>query len=535
MRFLAFIVASMLVAGCSGGNGASGVPAMARQAALAKHAGKAARVAANVALTTTAPFSQRAVHQRKIQPHETPIAEEALQTGHEYPHRESWGYSNIDPSCGSIKWSYDNKIPGVDVTMNPKETGLDGRSEVSFSKIPDDAETDVYNETVTGTCTGSDPSGTLPGPTEYTIAVVSMDVGLVPQIPAMPTIESDMTFNPVVGQFIELTAVADPKVTLRKIVWKPIGGNIIRSYTETTSMASPKPFDPDDLKKQTIDFYWIQDTKDSPADISVYAVFPVKAIHCGSTCTGSEDEWGATNAQSTADVGAPTGVSLSSKTGKVLVGLDPSVGCIPALHFGFYGTEKCPSTPTGPTGIRWTFRATAPKDGAGDLDATQLIERDDSRTALPGQGPNPTPPIGTHGQSQLDQCLRYGNDQDKHEPIGESLSATYTSADSPDLPLSPDWKTLEDTDTFSLYFVYKKSDEAGLSPASPRQNIWIPLGLLHWKWAGTATNKGTRSSTNWKLTTSSSSHNPSGVAGYTPLPTWSGLFNAVKTECPPGG
>ena len=105
------------------------------------------------------------------------------------------------------------------------------------------------------------------------------------------------------------------------------------------------------------------------------------------------------------------GASLSSQTGKVLVGADPSVGCIPALHFGFDETHTRPGEPTGPNGIRWTFRATAPKGGAGDLDATQLIERTDERTALPGPGPNPAPPIGTHGQSLLDQCLHYGNDQ----------------------------------------------------------------------------------------------------------------------------
>jgi hypothetical protein len=531
----AVVAASMLASGCSGGSGTSGVIAAPQQAAMARHAGKGTRVQAQVALTSSVPFAQRATHQRKIQPHEQEIAEEALQVGHAYPNRESWGYSDLDPSCGSLTWTYNNTIPGVTVTMNPDATGLDGSSEVSFSTIPVGTPTGVYHETVTGACTGSDPTGKGPGPTDYTIAVVTMDVGLIAQVPAKPTIESDMTFNPIVGQFIELKAVADPDVTLRKSVWKPIPGNIIGSYTETTAMASPKPFDADDLKKQTIDFYWIQDTKGSPVDIRVDAVFPVKAIHCGATCTGAEDEWGATDAESKADVLAPTGVTLSSQTGAVLVGLDPSVGCIPALHFGFYGTDTCPGTPSGPNGIRWTFRATAPKGGAGDLDATQLIERNDSRTALPGAGGNPSPPIGTHGQSVLDQCLRYGTDQDTHQPIAESASATYTSADSPDLPLSPEWKTLEDTDTFSLYFVYKPADEGGLSAASSRGNIWIPLGLLHWNWQGTATNKGTRSNTNWKLSSSSFSHNPSGVAGYTPLPTWTGFFNAVKTACPPGG
>jgi hypothetical protein len=532
---VAVITLSILASGCSGGNGTSGVPATSQQSAIAKHAGKRTRVEAHVALTTTVPFAERAAHQRKIQPHETEIAEEALQVGHAYPNRESWGYSDLDPSCGSLTWTYNNAIPGVTVTMDPTATSLDGSSEVSFSMIPPGTPTGVYHETVTAACTATDPTGTVPGSTDYTIAVVTMDVGLIPQIPAAPTIESNMTFSPVVGQFIELKAVAAPDVTLRKNVWKPIPGNIIGSYTETTAMASPKPFDAADLKKQVIDFYWIQDTKGSPVDIRVDAVFPVKAIHCGATCTGAEDEWGATDAESKANVVAPTGVSLTSQTGQVLVGLDPSLGCIPSLHFGFYGTDTCPSTPSGPNGIRWTFRATAPKGGAGDLDATQLIQRTDARTALPGAGSNPSPPVGTRGQPALDQCLRYGTDQDTHQPIGDSASATYTSADSPDLPLSPEWKTLTDTDEFSLYFVYKPADESGLSQASSRQNIWIPLGLLHWNWEGAATNKGTRANTNWKLSSSSYAHNPSGVAGYTPLPTWLGFFNAVKTTCPPGG
>ena len=534
MRFLAFLAAAVLAAGCSGGAAPNGVPPTSQQAASVKHPGKRTRVEARVALTTT-PFANRAMHQRQLQPHEKPIAEEALQVGHAYPHRESWGYSDLDPSCGSLTWTYNNTIPGVTVTMDPTATGLDGRSEVSFSMIPPGTPTGVYHETVTGTCTGDDPSGTLPVPTDYTIAVVTLDVGLIAQVPAKPTIESDMTFSPVVGQFIELKAVADPDVPLRKSVWKPIPGNIIGSYTETAAKASPVPFDTADLKKQTIDFYWIQDSKGSPMDVRVDAVFPVKASHCNNSCTGAEDEWGAADAESKADVVAPTGVSLSSKTGQVLVSEDPSLGCIPALHFGFYGTDTCPGAPTGPNGIRWTFRATAPKGGAGDIDATQLIERDDARTPFPGPGSNPAPPIGTHGQSLLDQCLRYGNDDDKHEPIAESASATYTNGDSPDLPLSPDWKTLNDTDTFSLYFVYKPSDEGGLSAASSRANIWIPLGLLHWNWKGNATNRGSRNNTNWKLSSSSYAHSPSGVAGYTPLPTWSGLFDAVKSTCPPGG
>ena len=106
MRFSAFcrdlcplpaaaVAATMLASGCSGGNGANGVPAASHQTALAKHPGKSSRVEAHVALTTTVPFSQRAVHQRKIQPHEKDIAEEALQVGHAYPNRESWGYSDL--------------------------------------------------------------------------------------------------------------------------------------------------------------------------------------------------------------------------------------------------------------------------------------------------------------------------------------------------------------------------------------------------------------------------------------------------------
>jgi hypothetical protein len=532
----ALLMAAMFVAGCGGGTTppASGIPAMAKHVGGPKATGKHRRVTATVALTHTAPFSRHASSARN--PHETPIAEEALQEGKAYPNRESWSYSDLDPSCGTLSWSYDNSIPGVTVTLNPTETPLDGSTEVSFSQVPTGTPTVAYNQTVTGTCTGDDPTGTLPVPTAYTIAAVTLDVGRIAQVPADPTIETDKTFEPVVGQFIELKAVDGPDVKLRSQVWKTIPGTIVASYTQTTMLASPTPFDPANLKKQTLDFYWIQGSAGTALPLRVDAVFPVLAVHCNpSKCTGMEDEWGAADAESKANVVAPTNVTLTAQSGQVLVGKDKALSCNVALHFGFAEPSLCPGVKANPApGMQWVFDATAPAGGGGDLDATQLIQRKDSRTPLAGGGSNPAPPPGTNGKLLLDECIHYGTQRNGHEPVAAGEDGSWSNSDSPDLELSPGWETLSDTDTFSMYFVYKPSDK-GVSPGSSRANIWVPLGLLHWNWEGVATNSGKPNAAKWRLTSSSYSHNPSGTAGPLPLPTWTGLFHTADTECPPGG
>jgi hypothetical protein len=531
----ALLVAAVSMAACGGSQpSTSGVPTMAKHVTAPAAAGKHRRATATVSLTHMAPLSRRAASSRN--PHETPIAEEALQEGKAYPNRESWSYSDIDPSCGTISWSYDNSIPGVTVTLNPTETPVDGSTEVSFSTIPPGTPTVAYNQTVTGTCTGDDPTGNLPGPTAYTIAAVTLDVGRIAQVPADPTIETDKTFEPVVGQFIELKAVDGPDVKLRSQVWKTIPGTIVGSYTQTTMLASPTPFDPANLKKQTMDFYWTQGSDNASLPLRVDVVFPVLAVHCDPTkCTGMEDEWGAADAESNANVVAPTGVTMTTQSGKVGVGPDPGLSCNVSLHFGFSATTPCKGGTSEAQGMTWAFDATAPKGGGGDLDATQLIERNDTRTPLAGGGSNPPPPPGTHGQLLLDECIHYGDTSGNHEPVGANESATWSNSDSPDLLLSDGWASFSNTDTFSMYFVYKPSDEGGLSPASSRGNIWVPLGLLHWNWDGAATNTGKPSKPHWKLTSSSWSHNPTGKAGPLPLPTWTGLFHTAETQCPAGG
>src|SRR5271170_4036425 len=93
----ALLAAALLVEGCGGGNTGSGVPAVSPQSRTPKLAKKSNRVTARIALTMLPALVRLAPPRRE--PRETPIAEEALQIGHAYPNRESWGYSNIDPSC----------------------------------------------------------------------------------------------------------------------------------------------------------------------------------------------------------------------------------------------------------------------------------------------------------------------------------------------------------------------------------------------------------------------------------------------------
>jgi hypothetical protein len=458
---------------------------------------------------------------------ERPIAEEALQAGKAYPRRESWHYNGVDPSCGRIKWSYVNRIPGVDVTMDPQETGRDADSYVSFSTIPDGAATGVYHQQVAGKCTGAHPSGTLPVPTAYTIAVVRLDVGQIAQVAGKPTVLTGQTFEPVVGQFVELASVAEPDVTLRSTTWTPFPGDTVASYREKLDGASFETIVPSDYLKPKVDFYWVHGGGGRPYDIRLDAVFPVRAIHCDPTrCTGNEDRWGAADAEAKANVLAPSKVALVSRTGRIGVGKDPFAKCAAALYFGTKPGASCGGAAPG---IAWSFSATAPGGGGGDLDATQLIERAPLVTDLPG-APKTAPPPQTHGQS-LDQCVHYGNLHVRHQPVAANAAATWESSDSPFLSLEPAWKSLSDRDTFRVVFVYRPSDESG-APAG-RTNIWVPLGHVDWYWHASAANRGSFKKPAWRLVAGQHSADPAGTTAPEPLPTWDRAFVQGDSPCPP--
>jgi hypothetical protein len=497
---------------------------------------------------------------------QAPIADEALQIGNAYPNHEYWTYQAValDPSCGSLTWTYRNTIPGVTVTLNPTKTSLTGSTTVSFSTIPDTTKPSVFNQTVGAKCTNPNAHGVLPGPTSLTVAAVKLDIALVPQDNHAGTIESGKTFNPVAGQFIEVDASPAPTVTLRQATWT-IPGDTVKTYVQTKAKASFATLGKSDLAQQKLEFYWIHGSAGKALALSVRGVFPVLFSHClPGACNGTEAYWGLANAKSSADILAPTVVSITSNTGSVAT--DAKAGqlaCMIGQHFGYVNMPGC-TLPGAVPGIHWKMTAKAPPGAAGELDGTQLINRSDSVTAIKGVSPVPTPYPGTGGTKELDTCIHYGNDANMHVPIASGATGTYASDDSPGFPLQAAWKTFTAADTFVNYFVFKPTDLAG-TPAS-RLNIWVPLGYLNWNWSGNSTNAATAvtpadqfmeypsparapswlvrtvappkppPASRWGLTSSAHATNPTGVGTPTaPLPTWNALYSPAVEPCPPGG
>jgi hypothetical protein len=462
-----------------------------------------------------------------------PIADEALQIGRKYPSHEFWQidpYNPLDPSCGMLNWTYTNTIPGVTVTLNPMQTSLTGQTYVSFTKIPTNTAVQQWAQTITPACTNPNATGTLPVPTTYTIYTVTMDIGRNPQVLGPGTIITNAIATPVVGQFVELDASPQPNVRLVKTKWSPIPGDTVKIYTETPNQATVTDLSASDLLNKTVAFYWIHGSNGKAKPLGVYAVFPTFNSHClKKNCTGAENFWGETNAYSSADVVAPTGVSITSVTGNVGAGIFPFKGkCVQAL---FFGTVEDACGIVSKVGIDWTMKATAPAGGSGLLDATQLIDRTNAIISFPGVHASPAPP-GTHGTYELDSCMQSGTPDAEHQPIVAGSEATYDSNDSPAHGLNQKWKLLSSSDTFTTFFVYRPDDQSG-APAG-RKNIWVPLGLLDWNWKGIAENRGTLAIPKWILASHSNAKNPSGVVGDYPLPTWSALFRPSEIAiCPP--
>jgi len=74
-----------------------------------------------------------------------------------------WSYSgaNLDPSCGSLTWTYTTSVPGATVTWNPNPpaTSLTGTEDVTLNVQPKTA-VGQYPDTIAGHCTN--PNGLGP-------------------------------------------------------------------------------------------------------------------------------------------------------------------------------------------------------------------------------------------------------------------------------------------------------------------------------------------------------------------------------------
>jgi hypothetical protein len=309
--------------------------------------------------------------------------------------------------------------------------------------------------------------GSPPCPTPTVLEIVDRKTGAV---------VSGTSPTKIVGQKNELLVRSRPAGhTLTNIRWT-VTAETVKNYTQSTSTGTRTDLSTADLQGTNLDFYWISGGS--------------KSVQVTADVDGAPQSTSVTY-----NVLAPTGVSMTSVTGTVAASNPgfPTSGL--ELH---YGTNVKP-------GIQWTLTATAPPGGGGEIAGTQTANPPHTRTTNAGVVESRK----TGGNFLLDNSLPYA----PSVPIAAGASATWTSDDTPGIPLTSNLRSVTGTFQGRLYFMYRPSGT---------DSIWVTLARLDWGWAGTTTRVGAPASTGnrWTPPTAvSDTPNPSGSAS-TELPTW---------------
>jgi hypothetical protein len=292
------------------------------------------------------------------------------------------------------------------------------------------------------------------------------------------TVVTGTTMTKVVGQKMEFEVRTDPPGEgMSNIQWT-IPAEAVKNYTQSTAAGTRTNLAAGDLSGATVDFYWIDRGS--------------KTVQVAATVRGASQ-----SASVTVNVLVPTDVTMTSVTGTVAVSNPGFPGSGLELHFGTNATP----------GITWTFSAKAPAGGSGEIAGTQLDAPTHQRTLNSGvvQKRNPA------GAMLLDTNVPYA----ASVPIAAGAAATWTSSDTPGLPLSATLQSVTGRARFETYFMYK--------PAGA-DSIWVTIGRLDWSWTGTTARAGAPASpaNNWGAPTATSpaaGANPAGAPS-TQLPTW---------------
>ena len=280
----------------------------------------------------------------------------------------------------------------------------------------------------------------------------------------------------IVGQKVELRVrVSRGGLAMTNIQWT-IPGETVKTYTQSAAAGTKTLLAAGDKQQNNLTFYWISG---GPKQVQVSATVD------GATLT----------ARVVFNVLAPTNPTCTSKTGDVAVGNPGFPGAGLELH---YGTNIKP-------GIEWTCKAKAPAGGSGQIAATQLTNKNHTRTTNAGE--NQT--LGTEGDWQLDTTVPY----DSAVPILAGASATWTSDDSPGTPLTDGLIKKGADQEFRLYFMYKPDGH---------DNIWVTLQRLDWNWAGKTTRVGAPAGpgNNWNPPADVDDTTDPDGADSTELPMW---------------
>jgi hypothetical protein len=211
---------------------------------------------------------------------------------------------------------------------------------------------------------------------------------------------------------------------------------------------------------------------------------------------------------------------LVSKTGAIGVA-GSQLSIYEVLSFG-----NLPAPQSTAPGITWMFTTTTPDDGAGVVDAVQLI----NSQAIDGYAPpSPNAVFGTCGSWDLDSASPYSAPQYTPFPIPSGRGGTWSYNDSPYMRIPSFYGgtviSMSKTDSMHTYFIYKPS----VSDA-----IWVVLGELDWGWQATTTWTGTKSNGYFPSpspTIINPRPNPTGYPA-NPIPTWSAVLTSDVPECP---
>ena len=306
---------------------------------------------------------------------------------------------------------------------------------------------------------------------------------------------TNTTQTALVGQQQVLDAVpTQPTISLNSCSWT-IAGNIVGAYSPG-STPSPAPTG----SPQTSFFWTGSGSNSASANDGV-------SVKCVSSPSGAN-----LTASATYTVYQPT-ISMTTVTGTVQVAPYPTAPAttIPALAFGLntYSTS----------GIHFTFKATAPTNGSGNLGVAQIITT--MQSAMPTTCFSPLY-NGTYRDADFPYPVG------SETSIGGGAQATWMSNspnlayDSPVMQLISNCASESRSDSFKDYFMYvPNEDNLGAS-------IWVTLGLLNWSWNGIASHNGTYCATNvpgWCLGSHSNTVNPTGSSS-SALPTWTQVYGS---------
>jgi hypothetical protein len=336
---------------------------------------------------------------------------------------------------------------------------------------------------------------------------VSHDTGsdLLPNVPSQPSIleivdrktgkvvsGTPQTQTAIVGQKIELQVRTKPPAAMSDICWT-VSGQRVSLYTQSATAGTITELTDDLLEHVNVDFYWIAAGS--------------QTVEVAATVQGDR-QTEATNYT----VLTPTKVSMTSKTGMIQV--TPFVpGDELYLNFG----DRLGY------GIDWTFSATAPAGGEGEIAGTQLINTHITREFKDGS----IQTFSSGSRFVLDTAAPYT----KSVPIAAGAPATWVANDSPGVVLerlskrttgerleSLSGRKVTLKNQFKMYFMYKPKGA---------DSIWVTLGRLNWYCSGETTRTahiGPPAIDNWSDPTAvSSSKDPSGVLS-TELPIWTANF-----------